>query len=264
MSKAPRHRRPLIEALEPRLLFSATADIAVFDDGSSDAHYLAQAAQDVDLVGIYMQDDAVDIHPLMLQDTHADIPQIDTVIFVDTSVENYQTLVKDIEAALDDESVAIIYLDKTKEGLAQISDYLASVNGVSAVHIISHGVAGSVQLGTQVLNENNIAQYQQSLSGWKNSLSENADILLYGCDVAANQSGINLLRQLSDITGADVAASNDLTGNAANADWELEERVGQIETASIFTSSQSMQWQGVLADVVHLYSGVATNEQAIP
>ena len=31
MSKLLRHKRPLIETLEPRLLFSATADIAVFD-----------------------------------------------------------------------------------------------------------------------------------------------------------------------------------------------------------------------------------------
>ncbi len=264
MSKAPRHRRPLIEALEPRLLFSATADIAVFDDGHSGGHDLAYAAQNVDLVSIYKPDDALDFHPLMMQDSQADIPQIDAVIFVDTSVDNYQTLVNDIEKNLNDQSVAIVYLDSTKDGLTQISDYLAGVSGISAVHIISHGVAGSVQLGTQVLNENNIAQYQQALGNWKNSLDEDADILLYGCDVAANQSGLNLLRQLSDLTGADVAASNDLTGNAANADWDLEERVGQIETASIFSSSQNMEWQGVLTDVVHLYSGVATHEQAIP
>ncbi|QEY14522.1 tandem-95 repeat protein [Cellvibrio sp. KY-GH-1] len=264
MSKAPRHRRPLIEALEPRLLFSATADIAVFDDGHSDGQYLAYAAQDVDLVSIYKPDDALDIQPLIMQDATPDIPQIDAVIFVDTAVDNYQLLVNDIEKALNDQSIAIVYLDSTKDGLTQISDYLAGVSGISAVHIISHGVAGSVQLGTQVLNENNIAQYQQALGNWKNSLDDDADILLYGCDVAANQSGVNLLRQLSDLTGADVAASNDLTGNAANADWELEERVGQIETTSIFSSTQNMEWQGVLADVVHLYSGVATNEQAIP
>ncbi|WP_039913182.1 putative Ig domain-containing protein, partial [Cellvibrio mixtus] len=261
MSKTPRHRRPLIEALEPRLLFSATADIAVFDDGNSDAQYLTQAAHEVDLVSIYMPDET---HPLMMQDAGNDIAHIDTVIFVDTAVDNYQTLVKDIETSLKGDSVAIVYLDNTKDGLVQISDYLAGASGISAVHIISHGVAGSVQLGTQVLNENNIAQYQQSLTAWKNALSDDADILLYGCDVAANQSGMNLLRQLSDITGADVAASNDLTGNAANADWDLEARVGHIETASIFSSNQSMEWQGVLADVVHLYSGVATNEQAIP
>ncbi|HTF96997.1 MAG TPA: putative Ig domain-containing protein, partial [Cellvibrio sp.] len=264
MSKAPRYRRPLIEALEPRLLFSATADIAVFDDGNSDVQYLARAAQDVDLVSIYMPDGPAPAEVLMMQDSAEDNPQVSAVIFVDTAVDDYQTLVSDIEDSANDQSLAIVYLDSTKDGLAQISEYLAGASGISAVHIISHGVAGSVQLGALVLNENNIAQHQQSLGNWKNALSQEADILLYGCDVAANQNGINLMRQLSDLTGADVAASNDLTGNAENADWDLEAQVGRIETASIFSSGQSQTWEGVLADVVHLYSGAATNEQAIP
>ncbi|HSX51870.1 MAG TPA: LEPR-XLL domain-containing protein, partial [Cellvibrio sp.] len=59
MPTSPRHRRPLIEALEPRLLFSATADIAVFDDGHSDGQYLAQAAEQLDLLSVYQPDDAL-------------------------------------------------------------------------------------------------------------------------------------------------------------------------------------------------------------
>ena len=261
MSRSPRHRRPLIEALEPRLLFSATADIAVFDDGNSDGQYLANAADQVDLVSLYMPSE-----PLIMESQASDIdpqtdlpldesPAVTTVVFVDTAVDNYATLIDDIRARVDD-SVAIVYLDSTKDGIAQMSDYLAGASGISAVHVISHGVAGSLQLGNTVLNENNIAQYAEQMALWKAALGEDADILLYGCDLAANQSGLNLLRQLSDLTGADIAASNDLTGTLANADWDLEEKVGQIETASIFASNQSMAWEGALADVVHLYSGV--------
>jgi hypothetical protein len=262
MPTPPRHRRPLIEALEPRLLFSATADIAVFDDGNSDAQYLADASKQVDLVSIYMPS-----APLIMEsqasdnDVHAqaDIPLdessvITTLVFVDTAVDDYQTLVDDIRAQIDGNSVAIVYLDSAKDGVAQISDYLSKVSGISAVHIISHGIAGNLQLGSQVLNEGNINQFAAQLSGWQAALGEDADILLYGCDLAANASGVNFLRQLSDLTGADVAASNDVTGNGRpGADWDLEEKVGAVETASIFSSEQSMQWEGVLADVVRLY-----------
>lgn len=284
MSKPARHRRPLIEALEPRLLFSATADIAVFDDGHADGQNLAQAAEQLDLLSIYQPDDALPVADMSgaepapvapvddADDTAAqadivfnDDPAITTLVFVDTAVDNYQALVSDIQDRVDASSVAIIYLDSGSDGLGQISDYLAGFSGISAIHIISHGVAGNLQLGNQVLNENNLTQFKTQLEGWQTALDPDADILLYGCELAANQSGLNFLQQLGDFTGADVAASNDLTGNSrADADWELEAHVGQIETASIFSSADNMQWQGVLADVVHLYSGVATNEQAIP
>ncbi|WP_193747495.1 putative Ig domain-containing protein, partial [Cellvibrio sp. OA-2007] len=274
MSKATRHRRPLIEALEPRLLFSATADIAVFDDGHADGQSLTQAAEQLDLVSIYMPDtpsmmESQGLEPDFDIDSQADIAPsvqstVTTLVFVDTGVANYQTLVDDIRSHTDANSTAIIYIDATKDGIAQISDYLAGASGISAIHVISHGVAGNLQLGNQVVNENNISQYAQQLAAWKTALGEDADILLYGCDLAANQSGINLLRQLSDLTGADIAASSDLSGNGrAGADWDLEEKVGVIEAKTLFDGNQSMQWQGVLADVTHLYSGVATNEQII-
>ena len=270
MSRPPRHRRPLIEALEPRLLFSATADIAVFDDGNSDGQYLANAANQVDLVSLYMPSE-----PLIMESQASDFdpltdlpldesPAITTVVFVDTAVDNYATLVEDIRARVDNDSVAIVYLDTAKDGIAQMSDYLAGASGISAVHVISHGVAGSLQLGNAVLNENNIAQYAEQIAIWKTALGEDADILLYGCDLAANQGGLNFLRQLSDLTGADVAASNDLTGNSrADADWVLEENVGIIETQSLFAANEPMEWQGTLADVVYVNLAAANNQATV-
>jgi hypothetical protein len=270
MPRPPRHRRPLIEALEPRLLFSATADIAVFDDGASDGQYLANAADQVDLVSIYMPSE-----PLLMESQATDIePQADlplsenpaatTVVFVDTAVDDYETLVEDIRARVDDGSVAIVYLDSTKDGIGQISDYLAGASGISAIHVISHGVAGSLQLGSAVVNEQNIAQYAGQIAAWKAALGEDADILLYGCDLAANQIGLNFLRQLSDLTGADVAASNDLTGNSrVDADWVLEENVGTIETRSLFAANEPMEWEGALADVVYINIGAANNQATI-
>ena len=271
MSKSPRHRRPLIEALEPRLLFSATADIAVFDDGNADGQYLAQAAGQVDLVSIYMSTEPLGTgHSANDLAPQADLPVestvgITTVIFVDTAVDNYAALVKDINAGLERNSVAIIYLDSTQDGLAQINNYLAGASGISAIHILSHGIAGNVQLGNQVLNESTIGQFKEQIAAWQTALTNDADILFYGCDLAANQSGVDLLRQLSVLTGADIAASNNVTGNSSvNADWVLEEKIGTVETASLFAANQPMEWQGALADVVRLSSGAPTNQQAIP
>ena len=59
--------------------------------------------------------------------------------------------------------------------------------------------------------------------------SEDADLLFYGCDLAGNESGEDLVEFVSAVTGADVAASNDLTGaQELGGDWELEVNVGDI------------------------------------
>ena len=44
------------------------------------------------------------------------------------------------------------------------------------------------------------------------------------------------MRQLAELTGADVAASDDLTGHASlGGDWELESHIGLINT-EVFAS----------------------------
>src|SRR5690554_1845252 len=48
-----RHRRPTIEPLEPRLLFSASADMVLLDDADSHVTHLPDAAANIDLSQIY-------------------------------------------------------------------------------------------------------------------------------------------------------------------------------------------------------------------
>ena len=56
--------------------------------------------------------------------------------------------------------------------------------------------------------------------------------LIYGCDVAENADGRALIDALGRLTGADVAASEDLTGAAAKGgDWNLEYATGSIQTS---------------------------------
>lgn len=58
-------------------------------------------------------------------------------------------------------------------------------------------------------------------------------MLIYGCDVAANESGRTLIESLAALTGADVAASTNDTGNQTlGGDWDLEFCVGQIEAVA--------------------------------
>ena len=54
---------------------------------------------------------------------------------------------------------------------------------------------------------------------------------------------------MSELTGADVAASNDLTGNAAKGgDWDLEIATGKIEAAVPFNSGGDEDYEYTLAN----------------
>ncbi|WP_333456793.1 FG-GAP-like repeat-containing protein, partial [Microcoleus sp. herbarium5] len=58
---------------------------------------------------------------------------------------------------------------------------------------------------------------------------------MYGCCVAAGETGKAFVKRLSELTGASVAASQNLTGSVAKGgDWELEVRTGKIETPLVF------------------------------
>ena len=168
------------------------------------------------------------------------------IIFVDSSVQNYQTLIQGI-----DTNAKIVILDNNRSGVEQITQALASQSGIEAVHILSHGSEGSLKLGSDVLNGNDIENFSTQLKQWGNALTEKGDILLYGCDAAAGDTGNKFIKRLSEITGADVAASTNKTGNAAlGGDWELEKTTGSIEASLALSSEAMATYAGVLAPAV--------------
>ena len=147
------------------------------------------------------------------------------VAFVDPALQNSKQLLSGL-----DKVIEVVSLQSGQDPLKQISDYLASHNNISALHLFSHGTPGNVTLGNTVLAADTLNEHAQQLESWKQSLTTDADILLYGCDVAAGSKGEAFITQLSILTGADVAASTDPTGAAAKGgDWDLEHSTGIIE-----------------------------------
>lgn len=158
-----------------------------------------------------------------------------TILFVDSNVTDYNTLLTGLG-----NEVEVCVLNKQEDGVLQIASVLKSRANLDSVHILSHGSSGLLSLGSSVLNTANLARYSDALKTIGSSLSANGDILLYGCDVAQGQQGRDFISRLSAITDADVAASSDLTGNAAlGGDWQLETTIGNIEEESLQAPSYS-------------------------
>ncbi|MBF0161098.1 MAG: DUF4347 domain-containing protein, partial [Magnetococcales bacterium] len=153
------------------------------------------------------------------------------ILFLDPAVPDCRTLLSAIPPGIE-----ILLLDADRDGVAQIRAALAKRNGISALHIISHGGPGRLQLGTASLSAATLAIHATDLQAWSHALTADADILLYGCEVAAGAEGDAFIRRLSQLTGSDVAASNDKTGDAERGgNWLLEEQIGRIETGLVFT-----------------------------
>jgi hypothetical protein len=184
---------------------------------------------------------------LTINDAQSVIPNSHSksLVFIDSGLDDYQTLV---DGALP--GAEIIILDKNGNGVEQITAKLQTIAAaggtVDQVHIFSHGSSGSLQLGSATLNSDNLPEYESQLQGWRNALSDQADIVLYGCDVAAG-SGIDFVDRLSELTGADIAASTDLTGHGGN--WNLEWAKGDIEAPLALTPEAMADYRGTLKTI---------------
>ncbi|ACT05282.1 Ig family protein [Dickeya chrysanthemi Ech1591] len=227
---------PLGYALEARMLFdgaiaatvdqtnpaqnttTATTDMAVHADDSHAQNSTGQtdsSSRDSGTKDTATKDTSTDGEKVAVAgeavQTHKE------VVFIDTSVADYQTLVNQVPAGTD-----VVLLDSSKDGLTQMAAWAQTHSGYDAIHIISHGSEGQVSLGTLTLNTTTAASRSADLATLGSALTNDGDLLLYGCDVASN-TGAEFLTKVADLTGADVAASTDATGaSTLGGDWTLE------------------------------------------
>ncbi len=213
-------RSPLAMALEPRMMFDGAVAATVADAATSepaDAQDPPAADQD---------DGATD---LAATPTSGTGDQRQEVVFVDGSVQDHQQLVAGLQPGTE-----VVVLDGGQDGLRQIADYLEGRSGIDAIHILSHGNDGTLKIGTATLNAQTLDAYAGDLAVVGDALAPDGDMLLYGCDIAKGDAGKGLVADISRLTRADVAASDDATGSVgAGGDWVLEHAAGTIETAAL-------------------------------
>ena len=186
-------------------------------------------------------------HP---QEESEDLADRRELVFVDTGISGYQQLVDDLLASRSqDREIEVVALDPGRDGVDQVSEILSDRSGLSAVHFITHGTDGKINLGNTGLNSATLEQNRAMVSRWGEALNETGDIFFYGCNIAADSAGQSLLNNIAELTGADVAASDDLTGNARlGGDWVLEFQNGEIEKNAAFSPEAQQYWSGVLAN----------------
>ncbi len=235
--------RPILEELEPRQLFSGGIEGVLLDDP------LAESATYLDITK------ESDAGSSLVADIQSSESATDTkrreIVFIDTDVDSYQELLNDILAQDDgDRNLQVIVLDNQRDGIEQISETLAGYQDLDAVHLISHGEDGIVDVGNSQLNFDSLLSNSNRIKAWGEAFTEDGDFLIYGCNLAETEDGQSLVKALSNLTKTDVAASDDLTGHEnLGGDWDLEYSAGDIETAVTISSETQSDWQYVLAPV---------------
>jgi large repetitive protein len=165
-----------------------------------------------------------------------------SIVFVDQRVADADQIVAHAPAGSE-----IVLIDGNSGGLEQIAAYLANRTNIDAIHIISHGISGALELGQDDISSATLSSHQTALTVIGHALSADGDILVYGCDVAQGATGQAFVDALARATGADVAASNDETGAASyGGNWSLEVRTGLIEAGLI----DAPEWNGLLAPLI--------------
>ncbi len=165
------------------------------------------------------------------------------ILFIDSRVANIDALLANVAPGVD-----VVLLNGAEHGLVQMAAALEGRTDVSAIHVISHGGSAYMTLGSGTLDMAALGAYTDALAAIKSSLTEDADVLLYGCDVAAADAGRAFIDALAMATGADVAASVDVTGSALfGGDWTLEAATGSIEAATPITQEGQDAFDASLA-----------------
>ncbi|WP_280283067.1 VCBS domain-containing protein [Pseudomonas sp. BN415] len=218
-------------ALEPRILFDGAAAAATVDQQHQDNGDNADAAQS------HATPDDARSEPGQQQSATRHL------LVLDSRIEHREKLVGQLPS-----NVEALVVDSSQDGLAAISAALAQLGQVDSIQILSHGASGEFTLGSTTLTADNIGQFAQPLSEWSKSLSEGADIQLYGCKVGEGSAGRTLVNELARWTGADVAASSDDTGSTrVGGDWELEVTSGEIDKPIALAATATAAYDRLLA-----------------
>ena len=236
----------LLRKLEPRIMFDAAALATAVDalhHDAADSHSHTGDVSHSSLAAADIAGLAAGSHgPIVVQS----VANFKQVVFIDAGVQDPAAIEQ--AAGPNDE---IVLLDPHEDGLTQIAQFLAGHEGLDAIHIVSHGAAGELILGSSTYNSSTIKGFDAELAAIGASLQPGGDILLYGCDVAQGAVGDAFVHKIADLTHANVSASTDLTGNAAQGgNWVLEDHVGAVHTAAI----QAQAWQGELGSLVTVSS----------
>jgi len=160
MSRRRNPSPPIAEEIEERILYSADLNPLGIDPGQPPV-----TANPTPLYSTVASASMVRIASPMVE--QSEVQSRHELVFIDSGVAGYQDLAKEIlsnnSAA---RSIQVIIIDAGKDGVNQITDALSNYKNLDAIHIVSHGDPGEIQIGSTRLNGDNLLTNAVDVSKW--------------------------------------------------------------------------------------------------
>ncbi|MDR4653043.1 MAG: DUF4347 domain-containing protein, partial [Nitrosomonas sp.] len=130
------------------------------------------------------------------------------LLFIDAGVLDAEILLKDLKPGY-----RVIRLDPKSEPIEQLTHAIHASAPVEEVILVAHATPGQIHFSSGLINATQLEQAQHQLQTWRKSLSIDAKLCIYACQLAASEAGQSFINRLKNFTGAEVAASSLLMGN---------------------------------------------------
>ncbi len=233
------HDRPAITVVQRREQAQLTRSILLDEDSflnTISGQHKSLNTTSLHLVskkGLQRQEGAADPHSAWLDDD-SDMAQVhqepgSTLTVIDTSIVDWEILREAVKQG------EILLLDQGSDPLDLMLAKAAEMKTIDTLNIISHGASGKLKFDSGAISWESLEANREKWEELARFMSHAGDIQLFGCNIAEGDKGKAFVEKLAAMTGADVAASINPTGNKAQGgDWTLEMVVGNVTSEMPF------------------------------
>jgi len=150
------------------------------------------------------------------------------LVIVDGNMQDIHSLKQNLS-----DNTEFYVLNAEENGLEQLFNIVKNHQEIEAIHVVSQGKPGILELGSAVtkLNDLNSTQ-QQTLQNIGKYLTKNAALMIYGCPFGAGAEGLKAVNLLAELTGAQIttmeAPTSETTSNHLSMDIIHEQIEAQI------------------------------------
>ena len=230
----------LIVGLEPRIMFDAsiaavTHDATTIQAEPQDAAETS-AAEQAPVGDATALAGEVNTSGLQAEAAH--------IVFIDGQVSNSEQLIASLGT-----NVEVHILDTESDGLEQIASILEGRQNVASIDILSHGDSGYIYLAGKAYWGNQLDSHADAISRIGSALAADGDIRFYACNTGSGEAGRIFVDTFATLSGADVAASSNATGNRTGEDWILETVSGVVAMDGIVARADLSGYSGSLATI---------------
>ena len=184
------------------------------------------------------------------------------VVLIDRTLPHSDLLVRAVLGG-----ARVITYDGRRDSADAVLDRVVSLADssgwrIGSLSILAHGRPGQFMLGNQWISSDGLTEDAATWEKLGAVLAPHGTIRLYGCNVAGGFSGVAILNRLASLTGAEVFASNDITGRGG--DWTLEQASSNAQAdlpkanAAPFNTRVLVRYPGQLAGSIAASIDTAT------